>query len=136
MTLHPQTKRQVARRAFTLMEMLIVVAIIVVLAGLGTYYVLPQLQKAKEDAARVGAINVEKALMTYQGNNDTYPPDLQTLTQKDQNGHGPYIQPEGLLDPWGKQYQFDPQGTHFSGAKPDVYTVSPSGRQISNWGKK
>ena len=52
MTLHTKPARHTTRRAFTLMEMLIVVAIIVILAGVGTFYILPQFNKAKEDTAR------------------------------------------------------------------------------------
>ena len=40
------------RRAFTLMEILIVVAIIVILAGLGGYYLLPQLDKGSAQLCR------------------------------------------------------------------------------------
>ena len=64
MTLHTRIARHSARRAFTLMEMLIVVAIIVALAGVGAFYVLPQLNKSKENLAKAGAVNVEKALMS------------------------------------------------------------------------
>ena len=47
MTLHTKLARQANRRAFTLMEMLIVVAIIVILAGVGTFYILPQFTNVK-----------------------------------------------------------------------------------------
>jgi len=135
MTLHTKIARHVSRRAFTLMEMLIVVAIIVALAGIGAFYVLPQLSKSKNNLAKAGAVNVEKALMSYwTDHNQNYPADLSVLTQRDEHG-GPYIDGDGLLDPWQKPYRFNPSGEHDNGAKPDVFTESPEGVVIGNWGR-
>jgi general secretion pathway protein G len=135
MTLHTKLARHTLRRAFTLMEMLIVVAIIVALAGIGAFYVLPQLAKSKEKIAKVSAENVSKALEAYKVDHGAYPNDIGALTVKDEAG-GPYIAAEGLLDPWGNQYQIDASGPHHNGAKPDVYTTSPeSGQIIGNWGR-
>jgi general secretion pathway protein G len=135
MTLHTKLARHTPRRAFTLMEMLIVVAIIVALAGIGAFYVLPQLGKAKDKIAKANAGNVEKALMAYKVDHQTYPNDIAALTVKDELG-GPYIDADGLLDPWGQQFQIDVSGQHHNGAKPDVWTTSPeSGQQIGNWGR-
>ena len=67
MTLHTKLARQANRRAFTLMEMLIVVAIIVILAGVGTFYILPQFNKAKEDTARIRALGWQPKLTIQQG---------------------------------------------------------------------
>jgi len=133
MTLHTKLARHTNRRAFTLMEMLIVVAIIVALAGIGAFYVLPQLGTSKEKIAKIKAENVAKALMTYKvDHNGSYPNDLNALTVKDDQG-GPYIDAEGLLDPWGQQYQIDPSGARHNGAKPDVTTTNPeNGKQIGN----
>ena len=51
MTVRQIHTRVATRAAFTLMEVLIVVAIIVVLAGVGTFYVLPLLSESKEKVA-------------------------------------------------------------------------------------
>src|SRR4051794_8258838 len=118
MTLRTRLTRRATRRAFTLMEMLIVVAIIVILAGVGTFYILPQFTKAKEDTARIRAYNVSKAMQAYYKDHDTWPGDLSALPQKDDQGNGPYMGADGLLDPWGKQYQVDTSGQHHNGAEP------------------
>jgi len=134
MTLHTHARRQATRSAFTLMEMLIVVAIIVALAGMGAYYVLPQLATSKEKLAKAGAVNVEKALTSYwTDHQQNWPNDLSALTQKDQYG-GPYIEADGLMDPWGNQYQIDVSGQHHNGAKPDVW-ADHDGKQLGNWGR-
>ncbi len=132
MTLRTKVARQANRRAFTLMEMLIVVAIIVILAGVGTFYILPQFSKAKDDIAKTRAHNVANALKAYYLHHDTYPSDLSALCQKTDEG-GPYIGQDGLLDPWGKQYQIDVSGQHHNGAEPDVFTTSPEGKMLGNW---
>jgi general secretion pathway protein G len=135
MTLRTHLSRQASRRAFTLMEMLIVVAIIVALAGIGVVYIIPQFQKSQEGVAKAGASAIDQAVQMYFKDHNQWPPDLQSLTQKTENG-GPYIRPDALIDPWGKPYIMDVNGANNSGTKPDIYTTSPEGRQIGNWGKK
>ncbi|MBI1917870.1 MAG: type II secretion system protein GspG [Planctomycetes bacterium] len=135
MTLHTKLARHTPRRAFTLMEMLIVVAIIVILAGVGTFYILPQFGKAKEDTARIKAYNVAKALTAFYKDHDgNWPGSIEALTVKDEYG-GPYIGAEGLTDPWGKTYQIDISGQNHNGAEPDVFTTSPDGKVLGNWGR-
>jgi general secretion pathway protein G len=137
MTLHKKATRHALRSAFTLMEILIVVAIIVALAGVGAFYVIPQLGKSNEKIAKVKAEQIAKALQAYYADHDsTYPNDLMTLTTKDESG-GPYLSRDDLLDPWGKQYQFNAAGPNNGGGKPDVWTTAQDGgRQIGNWGRK
>jgi hypothetical protein len=92
-----------------------------------------RLSKRKAEIARIWAYNLEKALRAYFVDHDSmYPKDLMDLTLKDENG-GPYILAEGLLDPWGKAYSFDPAGPRNGGKKPDVFTRSPEGKLIGNW---
>lgn len=90
------------------------------------------LARVKADVARVKAGEVAKALMVYKIDHDNWPADLTALTRRGEHG-GPYISEEDLLDPWGNRYRFDPAGPRNNGAKPDVYTTSPSGQVIGNW---
>jgi prepilin-type N-terminal cleavage/methylation domain-containing protein len=101
--------RAVSRAAFTLTEMLIVVAIIVMLAGISVTILLPQLEKAKEDTARSKATAVKGAaeLWMKDHDSDAPPPNAQTLAQPDEVLSGAaYITDEGAKDPWGQYYQF------------------------------
>ena len=59
-----RTSRVLTRAAFTLTEMLVVVAIIVVLAGIGATILLPQLERAKENAAVIKATEIKHAAGT------------------------------------------------------------------------
>ena len=103
--------RQVARAAFTLMEMLIVVAIIVVLAGLSATFLLPALERAKEDAAKTKAVSIASNVERYYLNHGEFPSDLSVLTQPDAElNNAPYMQPDGIIDPWNQRYQLDASG--------------------------
>jgi type II secretory pathway pseudopilin PulG len=117
------------------MEILIVVAIIVILAGLGGYYLLPQLNKSKEGAAKAKAMTLDTAVQTYMTNhNGQAPASVAVLTQPDpENNNKPYVSDDAILDPWNQQYQLDPGGSRNKGAKPDVYTTSPEGKIIGNF---
>ena len=99
-----RNNRRALRRAFTLMEILIVVAIIVILAGLGGYYLLPQLAKSKEGAAKAKAMTLDTAIQTYATNhNGQYPASVGALTQPDpENNNKPYVSDDAILDPWGQ----------------------------------
>jgi general secretion pathway protein G len=133
----PRAAAKAVRQAFSLMEILIVVAIIVVLAGIGGYYFLPQLDKAKDDAAKAQAKVVAMAADTYKKNHGEYPTDVSVLAQPDPlNDNKPYLSDDAINDPWGKPYTIDPAGPNHKGAQCDVYTTSPtSNKQIGNWGK-
>ncbi len=91
---------RISRRAFTLMEILVVVAIIVVLAGLGTVSLLNQLELSKEKAAAINAKTIKSAATAFKTNTGNWPGSLQELVPT-------YLEKqETLVDPWGQQFQF------------------------------
>jgi general secretion pathway protein G len=131
---HRNHQRRTQRRAFTLLEVLIVVAIIVVLAGLGTYFLLPQLDQAKADLAKPGIETLSKAAQTYKIRNGDFPASLAQLAQYQPDGSPPIVEEKALVDPWGQAYQYDPSGAHHDGLKPDIWTTNPTnGVVIANW---
>jgi len=73
------------RGGFTLMEMLIVVAIIAVLAGVGYNYYADILPEARENTARMNLKTVRDAISRYFKDNMAYPTSLESLV-------GPYLQ--------------------------------------------
>src|SRR5947209_4583282 len=107
-------KRQaqaVNRAAFTLMEMLVVVAILVVLAGAAVPIYLNYLANARIDRAKVDCRNIATAVEAYQTQVGYYPPSLQTLTQAHQNPTNGQmmratLEPTALIDPWGQPYMY------------------------------
>lgn len=73
------------QRGFTLIEMLIVVAIIAVLAGAGYNYYSDILPEARESTVRLNLKSVREAISRYFKDNMTYPTSLESL-------QGPYLQ--------------------------------------------
>jgi general secretion pathway protein G len=130
-----RAQRTARRAAFTLLEILVVVAIIVVLAGIGTVYLLPQLEGANEKVAKIKAREIGNAVQTYYTNNNgQWPNSLQELTQPGPDGK-PIMAADGIVDPWGHPYTLDVNGPNHQGAAPDVYCTSPGGKVIGNWGR-
>jgi len=131
MLIRNQTVR--ARAAFTLMEMLVVVAIIVVLAGIGGAILLPQLDKAKEDTDRVQARVIADACNTFKINNDRYPTSPDELTNQDQNGNRPLLNKDAIYDRNKQVFQIH------EGQNGEVIVTSPTpakdGSRIGNWRK-
>ncbi len=141
MMLRRPTNRQ-RRTAFTLMEMLVVVAIIVALASVGVFALMPMLTSGQKDAASAQIKGLTGACEAYAAKNGEFPPDLDTLTRKDANGNGPYAKPDAIYDPWStaanqRKYQYAKEGPKNNGTTPDIWTVNPkdSNDIIGNWPK-
>jgi general secretion pathway protein G len=104
--------------AFTLLELLVVVAIIGLLAGyVGPKY-FGQLGKAEVKAARAQIDALEKALDQYRLDVGRYPSTEQGLgalvTQPAGSSKwaGPYLKKGVPLDPWEKPYLYKAPGEH------------------------
>jgi general secretion pathway protein G len=115
---------QAARRGFTLLEVLVVVAIIVMLAGVGGYYVLQRYEEAKVSRARIDCKALAEQAKIYQMRNDSWPGSVEAMAQQQPNGDDPLIPPDKVKDPWGKSYQIDGTGR--------VFTTGPKGQQIDS----
>ncbi len=121
--------RAAARAAFTLTEMLIVVAIIVVLAGIGGAILIPQLDKAKESAAKIQAKSVAAECEKWYADYDEYPTSVDQLIQGDETNDGrPRMEQNAILDPWGQRYNITQQD---NSGKVYVYTEH-KGKRYSN----
>ena len=83
---------------------------------------------------RADVKTIETACTAYKLRNGDYPQSLQVLVTPDDGSSKPYLDSaEAILDPWGKQYQYDAGGGRNNGQKPDVWTTTPDGRMIGNW---
>jgi len=119
------------RSGFTLLEILIVVAIIVVVAGVGGVYLFGALDKGKADAAKAQMKALETAIEMYRLNNTNPPGSLELLLQADVNNGGvPYLKDsKAIIDPWGAMYIYNYDGP----AGPTLSCRIPSnGMVISN----
>ncbi len=144
----PRMRR--TRGAFTLMEMLLVLAIIVILLGLVGPRILGSQQKADISAAKAQIGLFKTTLQRYALDMKTFPstedgllvlieePSDQDLAAK---WDGSYL--EGFeipKDPWGNDYQYEFPPTHGDDERdfPDIWSLGPDGEDgteddIVNW---
>lgn len=119
-----------SRRAFTLLEVLVVVAIIVMLAGVGGYYLLQRYEEAKVSRAKTDVHELKNQLEQYKLKYNDYPASMEGLTQG-VSGDAPMVRPDAIKDPWGKIYQFHrPDGA--STFEAEVFTTTPKGITVSS----
>ena len=114
---NPKTQTRHLRRAFTLVELMLVVTIIGILAAL----VIPRIM-GRSEQARVTAVHadinggIKSALDAFEVDNGFYPKSLRDLVQQPSNAknwHGPYFDPPTLpVDPWGNAYIYYYPGKH------------------------
>jgi general secretion pathway protein G len=128
-----QSSRLAARAGFTLLEVLIVVAILVVLAGVGGVTYMSYLESAKEDVAKSKIKSIETACDAYRIKFGEFPQALAVLTQPYPDGSAGPLDPEALRDPWEREFQYDPNGQHNAGRRPDIWTTTPGNKTIGNW---
>jgi len=121
------------RNAFTLMEILVVVAIIVVLAGVASVYVFRYLDDAKVSAARSSCVTLAKAAQAYNLKFGNPPSQLSDLVNPPDGGRRYIEGADQLVDPWNKPYQM----TEITGASDgegdvEVFTMTPQGKRVSS----
>ena len=130
------------KRAFTLVELMLVVIIISVLAAM----VIPRLTGRSEEARISVAkadieVNIAIALKLYEMDNGAFPTTAEGLDAllkaplSAKNWKGPYLEKKPI-DPWGKPYQYRSPGTHHP-QDYDLYSLGKDGVEsqddITNW---
>jgi general secretion pathway protein G len=140
--------KQARRSAFTLVELLLVLAILAILAGI----VLPRMsgrtQQAKIARAQTEISTFSTALGAYNVDTGDFPKGkngLLFLVQKPngvQGWRGPYLENQTTvpLDPWNNPYIYECPGKH-NPTGFDILSMGPDGRvggddDICNWQNK
>ena len=105
-------------RGFTLLELLVVMAIIGLLAGyVGPKY-FAQIGKSEVKVARAQIDSFGKSLDQYRLDTGHYPTTeqglaaLNTRPQNEPKWGGPYLSKATPADPWGKPYLYKQPGEH------------------------
>ena len=144
--MHPYLRRDSSARAFTLVEMLLVLVILAVLAAIVIPKFTGRSQQAKETAAKSQISNFELALDAFEVDTGFYPQGsagLSALVDQPngaQNWKGPYLKKGVPVDPWGNSYVYTYPGKNNAKGY-DLMSVGPDGRaggddDITNWDDK
>lgn len=125
---------------FTLVEIMLVVAIIGILAALVIPKIAGKSEEARETAAQADIKGgIKTALDEFNVDTGFYPQSLQDLIQKPRNArvwHGPYLD-QLPMDPWNNAYLYSYPGKHNAGGY-DLWSAGPDGKSgdqddIGNW---
>ncbi|MBX7075275.1 MAG: type II secretion system major pseudopilin GspG [Pirellulales bacterium] len=134
------------RRGFTLMELLLVMAILVILLGLVAPRFMGTQKKANINAAKSQIGLFKSPLEMYVLDMQSYPTTEQgiiSLTEapgdleNPKQWKGPYLDSEIPKDPWQHDYQYAFPPTH-NKEFPDIWSFGPDGEDgteddIGNW---
>ena len=135
------------RRAFTLMELLLVMAILVILLGLVAPRFLGTQKKANVNAAKSQIGLFKSPLEMYALDMNGYPTTEQGLKalieapddlESPNQWQGPYLDSDIPKDPWGHEYQYEYPPSRNERDFPDIWSLGPDGEDgtdddIGNW---
>jgi general secretion pathway protein G len=97
--------RRTAQRGMTLVEIMVVMAIIAIIGTAVAFGVLPALAGAQEDTARTAIRTISTALTAHYTRNFELPQSLDALVE------GGMLKADQLQDPWKKPFQYNVVGT-------------------------
>jgi general secretion pathway protein G len=130
---------------YTLVELLVVLAILGLLVALAAPRVIKYLGSAKADTARIQIEKLGGVLDLYRLEVGRYPTDqegLESLVERPpqlEAWNGPYLKNrDSVTDPWGRPYGYRSPGEH---GDYDLYTLGADGKEggdgedqdITNW---
>jgi general secretion pathway protein G len=133
---------------YTLMEMIMVLAIIALLLGTGAYLMSDVLGDGNKIKVKSDIQTLHANLIRYKTNGDCYPSEeqgLDALVNEPVGDPQPtswknYLQASVLIDPWGRPYQYRYPGKHNPGSY-DIFTLGIDGLEgtaddVGNWDPK
>jgi general secretion pathway protein G len=139
----------IPRAGFTLIEILVVIIVIGLLAGLVGPRILGRVSEAKSATARTQIELLGVALDNYRLDNGAYPTSDQSLGALQEkparepipiNWRGPYLKKAIPQDPWGRPYTYRSPGEH-NPTGYDLWTLGRDGQpggeddnaDVSSW---
>lgn len=131
-------------RGFTLLELLVVLVVLGLLAGIVGPKYFSQLGKSEAKVARAQIEGLAKALDLYRLDVGRYPTSEQGLValvtrpSDEPKWDGPYLQKGVPLDPWSREYQYRSPGEY---GEYDLLSLGKDGQpggegenaEVTNW---
>jgi general secretion pathway protein G len=111
---------------FTIIELLIVMAILGMLAVMVAPNLFNQADSARRDAALSQIASLSSALDAHRLDVGRYPDSLEGLVRNTSGRdawNGPYLRGNVPMDPWGNPYQYSSDGRNF-----ELYSFGADGR--------
>jgi len=125
-------KKQI-ESGFTLLELLVVLGILAMLAGIVGPQVMKHMGEAKTKSARVQIEDLSATLDMYKLDQGTYPTSeegLRALIEAPDTAkrwNGPYLQKSKIpLDPWQQEFHYVSPGEH---GKFDLFSLGADGKE-------
>ena len=124
------------RSGFTLLELIVVIIVLGLLAGLVAPQIFGRVSEAKTTTAKTQMALIGTALDNFRLDNGSYPTtdqglqvlrDTPTREPIPTNWKGPYLRKEVPLDPWGRAYVFRSPGTRNANGF-DLMTLGRDGK--------
>ena len=117
-----RTAREALRQSFTLIEILVVVAIIGMLGAVAVPAYMNYLADARISTTRALISNVDVAVKSYNMKHGKYPESLDVLTQAPDDDSDPLLEGDPV-DPWGNELKYEKQ----SKKRPVITSAGPDG---------
>jgi general secretion pathway protein G len=125
--------KNLKQSGFTLLELLVVLGIIAMLAGLVGPKVMERFEQAKVKGAKVQIEELSQTLDTYKLDVGSYPTTdqgLEALLEAPEGVNrwsGPYLSKAKVpLDPWNQEYKYASPGEH---GKFDIFSLGADGKE-------
>ena len=118
------------QRGFTLVELLLVLVILALIAGLVLPGIIGKAESAKVKAAASQISRIEMSVESFYLDTGVTPSSLEELVEEPSGvtgWNGPYIKNTLLKDPWGEPYKYRVPGDH--GAEFDIWSYGPDRQQ-------
>lgn len=119
------------RSGFTLIEIILVVVIIGILAGIAIPRMGGKTEKAQISQAQSNINALSMAIQEYEMMNGMYPSALEGLL--DESKGGPFMEKKKIpTDPWEAPFTYSAPGSHNTHTF-DLSCTSPKGIVVNNW---
>lgn len=126
-------QRRQLQRGYSLLELLVVLAILGLIIAIAAPRLIGYFEASKAKTAKIQISNLATAMDLYYLSNGGYPSEaqgLKALVERPENAaawDGPYLnRAEGIIDPWGRPYLYKQPGVH---GKFDISSLGADGKE-------